>query len=553
MSRKSLRTMRWGAVVGALAMALTGVRSARADDAAPAQAAPAAAPAATTAAPAPTPEAAPAAAPAKSYEDEKKKKAQAQGAPAVNAVPAAAPAAAPATTTAAPAAAPAVNAAPAAAPAAATPAAAPAAAPTATPVADVPAAPAPVTSDAAPVGATSGVTAKAPDAESQHETKIDDKPLIFSGFGIDATLGDSSGLYAGQEAYQNDWALYLAPSWRAGEKFFKNQPMLKRLVVSARWALQGEFAGTQEQFFTGSVNPNQSYQNCDSSAPSGTGGVVSTASSAVPYCQGSGDRRLDYSDIGLKVSDNLYTVPVALIEVKGSLGSALPVSAESQATGFITSLQPGVGLSRSFFNKKLTIDYTFGYTKYFYSRDVPVGDSTVEQTSIPGNPALGSTGISSTNNALDQFAVGQGGFSPSYGIADAFSVTYAPNEKFSFLVRYVIADTFERAAPSCTFNYGGAVGTVDLCGDDAAVAANSGASVLQHGDHGVQQFWITADYQALEYLDVGASLITVSPQRQQNGTWQQPFLTTDYRNYSSFNLSVTLTTEALAAKLLHKS
>ena len=538
MSRKSLRTM----LVGALAMALVGVRSARADDAAPAQPAPAGAPAAT-AAPTPAPEAAPAAAPAKSDEDDKKKKAQAQGAPAVNATPAA--------TTAAPAAAPAVNAAaPAEAPAA-TPAA-PAAAPSVTPVVDVPAAPAPAATTA-PVGATSGVTTKAPDAESEHETKIDEKPLILAGAGLDVTLGDASGLYAGQEAYQNDWALYLAPSWRAGEKFFKSQPMLKRLVVSARWSLQGEFAGTQDQFFTGSVPSSQSYQNCDSSAPSGTGSVVNTGTSAVPYCQGSGNRRLDYSDIGLKVSDNIYTVPVALIEVKGSLGSALPVSAESQATGFITSLQPGLGLSRSFFNKKLTIDYTFGYTKYFYSRDVPVGDTNVQQTSIPGNPALGSNGVSSINNALDQFAVGQGGFSPSYGIADAISVTYAPSEKFSFLARYVIADTFKRAAPNCNFNYGGAIGNVDLCGDDVAVAANSGATVLQHGDLGSQQFWLTADYMPMDYLDIGAALITVAPQRHPDGSWQQPFITTDYRNYSSFNLSVTLTTEALAAKLLHKS
>ncbi|MBS2027551.1 MAG: hypothetical protein JST54_06590 [Deltaproteobacteria bacterium] len=541
MSGKSLRTM----VVGALAFALVGVRSARADDAAPAQPAPAGAPA-VNAAPTPAPGAAPAAAPAKSDEDEKKKKAQAQGAPAVNATPAAAAAPA-AATTAAPAAAPAVN----AAPAAATPAAAPAAAPAATPVADVPAAPAPAAAPAT-AGATAGVTAKAPDAESEHETKVDEKPLIFAGVGLDATLGDGSGLYAGPDnTYQNSWSLYLAPSWRAGEKFFKNQPMLKRLVVSARWALSGEFAGSGEQFRTGNLPSSQSYQNCLNAAPSGQGGVVNT--SDLPYCQGGGDRRLDYSDIGLKVSDNLYTVPVALIEVKGSLGSALPVSAESQATGFITSLQPGIGLSRSFLNKKISIDYSFGYTKYFYSHDVPVSDTALNETSIPVNPQLGANALSSTNGALDQFAVGQGGFVPSYGIADAISVTYAPNEKFSFLARYVIADTFKRAAPNCNFYYGGAIGNVDLCSNDAAVASNAGATVLQHGDLGSQQFWLTADYQPFDYLDVSAALITVSPQRHPDGSWQQPFITTDYRNYSSFNLSVTLTTEALAAKLLHKS
>lgn len=519
MSRMSGWSMKWGAVLGGIVIALSGVRSAHAEAAAPA---PTAAPA-PAAAPA-DPKAADAEAQKKAEDEKKKKQAEAEAAAKLKLEQATSPAAAASAAQAAPAA---------AAPAVATPA-------------DVPAAAKPA-SATPEVGGTPSVIAAAPEAAKKDE----DKPLYFNGLGMDLALGDSSGLYTKEGVYENNWSLALMPSWKAGERFFKQNDYLKKLNVSARFILSGEFSGTADQYRTGNVASNASYfQNCDSAAPSGQGGQVDTSN--LPYCQGGSQRRLDYTDISLKVADGFYTVPKALIDVKGSLATALPISAESRAAGFVTSLQPGVGLSRSFFDKKLTIGYDFAFTKYFFKSNVPVYDqSTSPGVTDPHNPALGPNAVSASG--LDLFAMSNG-YVSNFSVAHALAVTYVPNDKFTFLGRYVIADAVKQSYPNCSITLANnpQLGAIDTCQGGSAVAAASGATIGSK-DVGSQQFMLAGDYQIIDYLGAEIALVTAAPQRHPDGSWQQPFLTTDYKNYSSLNFSVTLTTEALVAKLLHKS
>lgn len=507
MSLSWRRSMRCGAMLSALGLLLGGGRAVADEQpvapavAPPAEAAPAADAAAAPAAPAPAPESKP------------KTAAQVQPAVAGPAAPQATPASA---------------------------------------SVDVPAAPPSNAGESTVTGGPANVLVATPGATGKAEAE---KPLYFNGLGMDFSLSDSSGTYAGEHLYQNSWAMYLLPSWKAGERFFKNQPALKRLTVSGRFILSGEFAGTGDQYRTGNVDPSSQHTGCATPTP-GNGGVVDTSNLA--YCQSGSGRRADYSDIGLAARDTVYTVPRAEIAITPGLATAIPLSAESRAKGFITSLQPSVALGRTFLQKKLSAKYSFGFTKYFYSSNVPVyrniDGSNVNDgqgTRDARNPQLGAGAVSSTG--LEQFATGPGGFNPSYGVSHIFDVTVAPTEKFSVLVRYVLADTFKQSAPGCTFNAGPGAGVVDLCQNDQAVAGHSGAQVLGRGDSGSQQFWVSADYQLLDYLGAGVALITAAPQRHPDGSWQQPFLTTDAKNYSSLNFSLTLTTEALAAKLLHKS
>jgi hypothetical protein len=509
------RTMRLGAVVGALGLVFTGGQALADDQPA---VAPVVAPPAADAPAAPAPAApAPAGAATAPAADATKPKPAAQVQPGVTAPAAPAPAPAPAAVS---------N--------------------------DVPAAPPSNAGESTVTGGPANVLVATPGATGKPEAE---KPLYFNGFGMDVSLSDGSGLYAGEHLYQNTGALYLLPSWKAGELYFKNQAALKKLVVSGRFILSGEFAGTGPEYRTGNVPAGAQNTGCATLTP-GNGGRLDTSN--LPYCQTGSDRRADYSDIGLSVRDTVYTVPGAEITITPGLGTAIPLSAESRAKGFITSLQPSVALGRSFLEKKLSAKYSFGFTKYFYSSNVPVygkidGNGVNDAPGLRDsrNPQLGTSSVS--NTGLEQFATGPGGFNPSFGVSHIFDVTVTPTEKFSVLVRYVLSDTFKQTAPSCTFNGGPGVGIVDLCQNGKDVGGHSGAELLSRGNAGGQQFWVSADYQILDYLGAGVALITAGPQRKENGSWQQPFLTTDARNNSTVNFSLTLTTEALAAKLLHKS
>ena len=376
-----------------------------------------------------------------------------------------------------------------------------------------------------------------------------DKPVNFKGLSLDVSFTDASGLYAGMEAYQNVGAITLQPAWHAGAVLFKDVPALKHLSVGLTWALSGEFAGTGEQYRTGNIDPAKQFDGCFAGG-TGNGGLLENPD--LPYCQGGSDRRLDYSDIVYKIIDDIYVIPVVKIKVGAALAGGIPVSAESRATGFRTSLQPQVGASRTFFDKKLKISYAFGFTKYFYESNVAVfnDDSAADPYTDPRNPQLGTHAVSTDN--LNLFATNPGGTNPSFSLVHEVSVSFAPTDKFTLAVHYAIADRFDQAF-GCTADTGSTSGKVDVCKTGRDVADASGATTEHRGDHGVQQFTVAADYQIFDYLTAELALVTAAPQRKGNDSWQEPFFTADYNNYTTLNFGLTVSTDGLLAKVLHKS
>jgi hypothetical protein len=405
------------------------------------------------------------------------------------------------------------------------------------------------TTPPAPASTSSGVSATTPSPEAKKE----DKPLRFGGAGLELSLFDGSGLNAVGENYQNSWGLYVGPSWKVGQALFKDIDALKGLTLSGRFILSGEFVGTGDQFRTGNQTSSGYFNGCGGASVTANGTVNGNT---VPYCQDGSSRRLDYSDITIKLADKVYVIPVAEIAISAGLASAIPVSAESRYVNLITTLQPQVGFSRAFFDGKLTATYGFGFTKFFYSKSTPTVQYGSDPILDPQNPQLTAPGGTtvSTEGDVSRFAVGAGGLAPSYSVLHQFVLSYAPTEKLSFSALYIISDTFKQTnGNGCSYNFGGATGTVDVCSGSNNVAANAGATLLNRGDSGSQVFRLSAGYQLNDYLGAELSMLTASPQRHPDGSWQQPFYTANYNNYSSLSLSVSLTTEALAESLLYPS
>ena len=382
-------------------------------------------------------------------------------------------------------------------------------------------------------------------------SKEDNKPVYFKGLGMASWLGDSSGLNAVGQNYENDWILILSPTWKVGRVYFDDIPALKGLTVSGRWLLSGEFTGVNDAYRTGQIAPTANYNGCDSSAPGGQGGVVNTSN--VPYCQSGAQRRLDYGDIVLKVSDKVYTIPVLGIDLTPGVASSLPISAQSQYAKLITTLQGSIGVSRNFFNDKLQLSYGFAATKIFHSKNVDVVGFSSDPLSDPNNPQLNTPTGTSTSTDLERFADGTLGMVSSYSLIHTFSVSYNITDKVTASASYLIRDTFKEPIPNCDTYLGAGVGTVNACTNSNAVAQSQGATLLQRGDKGGQLVRAGVEYQINDYLSADVGLYSESPQRHPNGSWQQPILTTDYNNYSSVSIGVTLIPEALAATIVHPS
>jgi LysM repeat protein len=375
----------------------------------------------------------------------------------------------------------------------------------------------------------------------------DDRPLYFEGLDLEVDVEDSSGLNAAMENYENDWILFFVPSWSLGRRYFKDNDYFSSLKLSAKWLLTGEFAGVNPAYRDGNFIADSFYDGCDSAATSDVAGQADVYD--VPYCQNGSGRRLDFSDVSLKISDKIYTIPVAEIGVNVALRGVLPTSVESQNQGLITGLGPTVGINRDFFDGKLHLSYDFLVSKFFFSRDV--GSIAQGATSVPDlNNPENYVPSAATLSADPRFAISPGPLLPDYSIGHIFTVGYDATDTVSFTAFYWISDAFGQQANNfCNQTIDGL--SMDVCAQGAAVAASSGATLLPRGDAGSQRFSVSVDYQLTTFLTLEASLLTVAPQRHPDGSWQQPFLVTNYNGFSTINLGLNFTTDALIAKAFH--
>lgn len=412
------------------------------------------------------------------------------------------------------------------------------------PAADAPAAVAAPAAPAAPAN-TPRVPANSVAAQLGGNAGGDTGPVRFGALSLDLSLSDSSGINAVGENYQNNWSLYIGPTWRPGHLFFKDNQFLRGLNVSARWIVSGEFAGTGDNYRVPDNAPENLYAGCTNQAPSTEGGKVDVSN--LPYCQNGGQRRADWSDITLRIADSVYTVPVAQIGINLGLGAAIPVSRGSRYANLITTLSPSVGLNRPFFEGKLTLSYGLAFTKFFYSKSTPTVNFTNSAIDDPNNPQL-SAGNGATSTDLGRFARGVGPLSNDYSFNNQFVVAFQATEQLSFNGLYVLGRSFRHEFESCSAVVQGQ--TVDLCNTTQAVADRSGATVINGGNSGSQVFQIGATFQANDWFGVNLSMTTAGGQRNYDSSWRIPFFRSDYNNYTSLGLSLNFSVDGLASTLI---
>jgi hypothetical protein len=370
-------------------------------------------------------------------------------------------------------------------------------------------------------------------------------PPRFYGLGLDFALFDGTGLNAVN--YNNSLSMYFVPTWAAGHYF---DPMRRTrfstFTVSLRFALTRPLAGYDDANYS-EYSDNGYAVRCSNLAPSSSGTVDPNQ---VRRCQYDSNFRWDPGDLWLSFSNpKIYQIPYALIDINPGVRLVFPTSLESRYQTMRLSATALLGASRRLLGDKLKFGYTFGFTKYFHEWTTPgeSPDGAPLRDQLVTNGYEFSDIAPNTNSFLaDPSRVGTiGGYNPDFGFTHYFTVDYAPTEKWSISLLYLLFDTF--AYPAHLNNVGVGVG------DTTNVEANC-RTVSQgpcgRGHKDTQVLWITVGYQVTDYLGLSLSWINWAPLRYPDNSYRQGVISTDYNAFTQVNFGATLSIEKLAGKFL---
>ena len=141
-----------------------------------------------------------------------------------------------------------------------------------------------------------------------------------------------------------------------------------------------------------------------------------------------------------------------------------------------------------------------------------------------------------------------GKLNPSWGVNHIFTVDVTPIDKLGISLIYVMSQAFPYPA-NCNSGMNIQGYTDNSCAGGMAVAASQSSGISTDSQRVNQIFWLTVGYQVLDWLNISAALITATPQKAENNSLRQPFLSFDYNAFSTVSLGATVSIDKVAAKL----
>ena len=188
-----------------------------------------------------------------------------------------------------------------------------------------------------------------------------DEKVRFYGFALDYAIYDGSALNGVN--YSNSVDQYFMPSWNFGKVWFKGTRW-ERVGLGGRFVLSHALAGYDEASQS-QYSDHGFAVRCSTIQTSSNGGRLDP--SQVQRCQYGHNYRWDYGDILLSLrAPRIYTVPKALINLNAALFGTIPTSIESRFQTLRFALSPSLGVNRTFLSDKITLGYSFTFTKVFH-------------------------------------------------------------------------------------------------------------------------------------------------------------------------------------------
>jgi hypothetical protein len=374
-----------------------------------------------------------------------------------------------------------------------------------------------------------------------------DEAPRFWGFSFDYSLYDGTGLNATN--YTNSITQYFEPAWSPGKLWLRGT-RFKTLTLAGRFALTRALAGYDDANFS-QYSDNGYAVRCSNLQVSSTGTVDPNA---VQRCQYSANYRWDYGDIWLTVKNpKIVTIPFLKVDINPSLRFILPTSLESQYQTLRLATAYSLGATRTFWKDKITLGYSFGFTKYFHQYTTP-GESTsgapLKNDLVAAGYGASDIAPSTANFLSDPSKVGTiNGLNPDFGFTHIFSVDVAPIDKLNFTLLYLLIDAYSYPATCDPINVAG-VGLVNDCANANTVAkVSNGVGTAGRQIKDSQVLWVTVGYQVTDYLNLSLAWINWAPLRKPDNSYRQGIISTNYDAFTTVNFGATLSIEKVAAKL----
>jgi hypothetical protein len=401
------------------------------------------------------------------------------------------------------------------------------------------------------------------------ESAVVKKPPFY-GLGFEVSVWNSSGLWFGGGAYRNEFGFLLQPNWSIGRTFIGKGP-LRTMNLSARFFFNAPVAGFDDSYQTGDAPAWSEQQPCALNVD------TTLRQQDLPRCPwGRGARRADYSDLQLTLTNpRIYTVPTLKVHLDPSLVVVLPTSAQSRLQTLVMQFTPQLGVGREFVNNRIAVAYTYGL-------GLPIFRYATGEIYTGGG---GSAALPYDQNVLN---FGESNFysdpgrasllcfrgercrNPTLSSQHTIRGTVSFNDDISLTVIY-------RVSSSYFLNPSGCLEVVDGTGASMQVCPNTTPDYFkdrQPGSYWVdnQLFWAMLSWQVRSWVGLSLSYITASPLWQyarsepamgslseaeaQNArplrSYRQGLFSFDANAFTSINLGVDFSIEALAAKFLKK-
>lgn len=339
-------------------------------------------------------------------------------------------------------------------------------------------------------------------------------PATFGGFDVGVSLFEVSGLSFEAEAYENQLALVLSPSFDLGSRFFSGT-WAEPLSLAAELQLEGELSGSDSRFrgthFGSSALLRQSPERL-----------------ALPADQIDGlERRVLLSDLTLSAShDTLAKLPWNVV-VGGSVRVVLPTSISSWNASLVAAPSAAVSLSREL--SRFTFGYSLRGVLYLF------GSATVP---IAYNPEP----VVVNGQEVEPYRPTSGELNPSHGVVNTLSIAVELPRTWSLSAEYSLLDTWAHPLSGCQVP---GVPTADVCRDGPLV----GSVQMGGGQRDSHTFHLEAGFKPLPWGSLAVGLSTFRPLRAPDGSIGNPFLHITRDNYSTLYLSFAVS----AAELAHAS
>lgn len=369
----------------------------------------------------------------------------------------------------------------------------------------------------------------------------------FGGVQLDFSISDGTGL--NQQNYNNSLSLFFEPTWAIGKMWLRGT-RFSTLSLSARFFLDRQLRGYNEGAYS-EYSDNGLAVRC-SNLQVATNGTIDPRQ--VQRCQYDSNYRWDYSDLWFTLRNpRIYTIPVVKINLNPSIRGIIPVSAESRYETMRFVLSGFLGANRAFLSDRISLGYTFGFTKYFHEYTTP-GQA---RTGAPLQDALISNGYqysdiapTTVNFLTDPSHVGTiGGYNADFGFQHMFNASFDITSKLNLDVLYIIRNTYAYEAKCGLQEYGGVI--TDACANaNAAAKVSNGVGTAGRGHSDTQILWITLGYQVFDWFNINVSWVNWAPLRKPDNSFRQGIISTNYDAYTNILIGTTFSIDKILGKFL---